>query len=65
MAAATAHLLMTGLILDSKNTILLESLREPPTSHAYKLVEGALSVMYITDPMGARFFTCMFWEGKK
>ena len=46
---STAHLLMTGLILDSKNTILLEGLRQPSTSPNYELAEGVLSVMYVTD----------------
>ena len=47
---------MTGLILDSKNTILLESLRQPPANLDYKLVEGVLSVMYITDKLGLAFY---------
>ena len=29
------------------------------------ITEGPLSVMYITDAVGARFFTRMFWEGEK
>ena len=41
-----------GLILDSKNTILLEGLRQPSTSLNYELVEDVLSVMYITDSVG-------------
>ncbi len=40
---------MTGLILDSKNTILLERPRQSAASPDYELVEGMLSVMYITE----------------
>ncbi len=29
------------------------------------ITEGPLSVMYITDAVGARFFRRMFWEGGK
>ena len=47
---------MAGLIPDSKNTILLESLRQPPTGFDYELVKEVLSVMYITDPAGVRAF---------
>jgi hypothetical protein len=56
---------MTGRILDSKNTILLESLRQPPISFDYELVKEVLSVMYITDPVGRSLFTRMFLEGEK
>jgi len=56
---------MTGRILDNKNTILLESLRQPPTSFDYELVKEVLSVMYITDPAGCSLFTRMFLEGEK
>ncbi len=53
---APAHLLMTGLILDSKNTILLERPRQPPASPDCELVEGVLSVMYITDSVESSTF---------
>jgi hypothetical protein len=57
--------LTTGRILDNKNTILLESLRRPPTGFDYELVKEVLSVMYITDPAGCSLFTRMFLEGEK
>ena len=56
---------MTGRILDNKDTTLLESLRQPPTSFKYELVKEVLSVMYITDPVGCSLFTRMFLEGEK
>ena len=53
---------MPGLILRSKNSILLESL--PPTSLDYVLVEVVESVRSITDFHGL-VFTRMFWGGEK
>jgi hypothetical protein len=51
---------MTRLILDSKNTILLERPPPPPASPDCKQIAGALSVMYITDSAGrAHFFSCV------
>ena len=40
---------MTGFILDSKNKILPEWPPPPPASPDCELVEGMLSVMYITE----------------
>ena len=57
---------MTGLILDSRNTILLERPPPPPALQSdCELVAGMLSVMYITDSVGSDFITRMFWEGEK
>ena len=56
------QLLVTGLILARRNTILLE--RPPAANPDYELVEGMLSVMYITDSVGS-LFTCMSWEDEK
>ena len=56
MATAPAHLLMTGLILDSKNTILPE---DPPSALLVCQLCASwdvLSVMYITDSVGARLY---------
>ena len=55
---------MTGLILDSKNTILPEDPAISPASCQLCPSWDALSVMYITDSEG-RLVTCMFWEGEK
>ena len=55
---------MAGLIPDSKNTILLESLRQPPTGLDCELTEGALSVMYITVSVRARSLRVCFGKVK-
>ena len=55
---------MVGHILDSKNAILPESLRQPPASLDCELVEGALSVMYITDAVRASFLRVCFGKVK-
>ena len=39
-ATAAAHPLMTGLILDRRNTISLESLSQPPAGLDCELVKG-------------------------
>ena len=45
---------MTELIFDGKNASLLERPRQPVVSQDCELVEGVLSVMYITNLVRSR-----------
>jgi hypothetical protein len=47
--AGSCHLLMMGLIIDSKNTIPQRDHVQPAASPDCELVSGMLSVMYITE----------------
>ncbi len=55
---------MTGLILDSENTILLARPRQACASSDCEPVEGVLSVMYITKVVGSSFFRVCFGKVK-
>jgi hypothetical protein len=64
LTAVSEHLLVTGLILSSRNTILLERPTPPPALQLQTELVSGMSVMYITDTV-KRQYHAYVWEGEK